>query len=51
MNPQHSVLDTAWSWFSPQLRRKSVGLILPREQLKLPFFLALTTLGFAALFA
>lgn len=51
MNLQRSVSDTVWGWLSPQLKRRSVGLILPREQLKLPFFLCLTTLGFAALFA
>ena len=51
MDLQRSASDTAWGWFSPQLKRRSVGLILPREQLKLPLFLLMTTLGFASLFA
>ena len=51
MDLQRSASDVAWSWFSPQLKRKSLGLILPREQLKLPFFLGISTVGFAGLFA
>ena len=51
MNLQRSASDIAWRWFSPQLRRRSVGLILPKEQLKLPLFLSITTIGFASLFA
>ena len=51
MNVQRSAMDIAWRWFSPQLKRRSVGLILPREQLRLPLYLAISTLAFAALFA
>lgn len=51
MDLQRSASDIAWRWLAPQLRRRSVGLILPREQLKLPLYLCITTLGFAALFA
>jgi len=51
MNLQRSATDIAWRWFSPQLKRRSVGLSLPRQQLKLPLYLSITTLGFAALFA
>ena len=51
MDLQRSTSDILWSWFSPQLKRRSLGLILPKEQLKLPFFLLITTLGFASLFA
>ena len=51
MDLERSAADTVWRWFAPQLRRRSVGLILPREQLKLPLYLFFVTLGFGALFA